>query len=118
MVGRRILNASIVVVLTAASTSAQSLADIARHEEARRVSAKKAVKTLSDSDLGPSAITQPAERGESSCYMSKSEGGCVSAEQLVANSIAGALTKRNAPLERPFRAEAESIRSQIEQTLD
>ena len=118
MAGRDLLNAAILLVLTAAPIGAQSLGDIARQEEARRVLAKKAVKTLSDSDLGAGAIAQPAERGESSCYLSKSEGGCVSAERLVANSITGAATRQNAPLERLFRAEAESIRSQIEPTLD
>ena len=113
-----LLSAAILLGLTAAPTSAQSLGDLARQEEARRVSAKKAVKTLSNSDLGAGAIEQRAERGEPSCYMSKSEGGCVSGEQLVANSIAGAVTQQNAPLEQLFRAEAESIRSQIQQTLD
>lgn len=114
----RLLNAAILLVLTAAITNAQSLGDLARQEEARRVSAKKAAKTLSNSDLGAGAIAAPSERDELSCYVSRSEGACVSAEQLVANSIAGALTKQNAPLERLFRDEAESTRSQIEQTLD
>ena len=117
MAGCRGRNAAILLVLTAASTNAQSLGDIARQEEARRVSAQKAVKTLSNSDLGAGAIAAPAGRGQSSCYVSRTAGGCVSAEQLVANSIAGAATKQNAPLEPLFRDEAESIRTQIEQTL-
>ncbi len=46
--------------------------------------------------------------------MSKSKGACVSAEEMAVDSVAGVLTKENAPLEQTYRADAESIRSQIE----
>ena len=106
--------------LTAAPSAAQSLGDLARQEEARRASAQKAVKTLSNADLDPSAIVAPASvaPAEPSCYVSKTKGQCVSAEEMVANSIAGVVTKENAPFEQKWRNDAEEIRSQIEKTQD
>lgn len=120
MFGRRIVNAAIAVALTAAPAAAQSLGDLARQEEARRASAQKAAKTLSNADLDPSAIVTSAGAApaEPSCYMSKSQGRCVSAEELVSASVAGTLTRQNAPLEQTFRSEAESIRSQIQKTQE
>jgi hypothetical protein len=115
---RCIGNAAVAVLLMATPAAAQSLGDLARQEEARRADAKKAVKTLSNADLDPSAIVAPAGAtpAEPSCYMSKSQGRCVSAEELVSASVAGTLTKENAPYEQTFRQEAEEIRSQIEKT--
>ena len=120
MFGGRIFNAAIAVLLSAAPVAAQSLGDIARQEEARRASVQKAAKTLSNSDLDPSAIVGPtgATPAESSCYMSKSKGQCVSAEELVGTSVAGVVTKANAPFEQNWRSDAESIRSQLEKTQD
>jgi hypothetical protein len=120
MSGRRILNAAIVVSLTAAPAAAQSLGELARQEEARRASAQKAVKTLSNADLDPSAIVAPAggAPAEPSCYMSMSKGRCVSAEEMVAASVDGVVTKENAPFEQKWRREAEELRSQIEKTQD
>jgi hypothetical protein len=120
MFGRRLINAAIAVSLTAAPAAAQSLGDLARQEEARRASAQKAVKTLSNADLEPSAIVSPAgaEPAEPSCYMSKSKGQCVSAEEMVSISVAGAVTTENAPFEKKWRRDAEELRSQIEKTQD
>jgi len=120
MFGRRLFNAAICVSLMAAPAGAQSLGDVARQEEARRAAAKKAVKTLSNADLGPGAIAQPAGAApdEPSCYVSKIKGTCVSPEEMVSASAAGVLTKQNAPLEQTYRAEAQSIRSQIEKIHD
>ena len=117
-IGRRIVSAAIAASLTAAPVAAQSLGDIARQEEARRASAQKAMKTLSNADLDPSAIapqsgTAPAEP---SCYMSKSTGRCVTAEEMVATSVAGVVTKENAPSEQKWRNAAADIRSQVEKT--
>ena len=50
--------------------------------------------------------------------MSKSKGRCVSAEEMVATSVAGVVTKENAPFEQKWRNDAEEIRSQIERTQD
>jgi len=116
--GRCICNAAVAVLLTAAPAAAQSLGDLARQEEARRASAQKAVKMLSNVDLDPAAIVAPAGTApvEASCYISKSKGQCVSAEEMVSNSVAGSLTRENAPYEERFRRDAESIRTQIEKT--
>jgi hypothetical protein len=118
MFGRRIFSAAIAVALSAAPAAAQSLGDVARQEEARRASAQKAVKTLSNADLDSSAIVASAGAApaEPSCYMSKSKGQCVSAQEMVATSVAGSLTKETAPFEETFRRESKSIRTQIEKT--
>jgi len=120
MFGRRIFNAAIAMLLTAAPAAAQSLGEIARQEEARRTSVQKAARTLSNADLDPSAISPPAGAApaESSCYMSKSKGQCVSAEEMVGTSVAGVITKENAPFEQKWRDDAEQLRSQIEKTQD
>ena len=120
MLGRRIFNVAIAASLTAAPAAAQSLGEIARQEEARRASVQKAAKTLSNADLDPSAIVQQAGAApaEPSCYMSKSQGRCVTATEMVATSIAGVVTKENAPFEQKWRNDAEEIRSQIEKTQD
>jgi hypothetical protein len=104
--------------LTAAPAVAQSLGDLARQEEARRASVQKAAKTLSNADLDPSAIVQQsgAAPAEPSCYMSKSKGRCVTATEMVATSVAGVVTKENAPFEQKWRNDAEEIRSRIEKT--
>ncbi len=109
-------NVGLVVVMAAVvPAEAQSLGDVARQEEARRASAAKAVKTLSNADLNPSAIAVPdAPAPASSCYMSKSRGRCVSAEELVSVSNAGVVTKANEPFESNWRREAQSIRAQLE----
>ena len=120
MVGRRIFSVAIAASLTAAPAAAQSLGGIARQEEARRASVQKAPKTLSNADLDPSAIVAPtsAAPAEPSCYMSKSKGRCVTATEMVATSIAGVVTKENAPFEQKWRNDAEEIRSQIETRQD
>lgn len=121
MFRRRIFSAAIAVSLSAAPAAAQSLGDLARQEEGRRA-ATRSVKALTNSDLRPQDITNPTVPGAPGapvdCYMSKSKGQCVSAEDLVSNSVAGGLTKENAPFEQKWRDDAEEIRSQIEQTHD
>ena len=118
MIGRRIVSAAIAAALAAAPMAAQSLGDIARQEEARRASAQKAVKTLSNADLDRSAIVHQSGAGpaEPTCYMSKSKGRCVSAEEMLVTSVAGVVTAENAPFEQKWRNDAAEIRSQIEKT--
>jgi hypothetical protein len=114
--GRGVINAALAIVLMAAPVAAQSLGDLARQEEARRSSTKKAVKTLSNADLDPSAIVAPAGSApaEPSCYLSKSKGQCVSADEMVTLSVAGVVSKENAPFEPNWRRDAQDLRSQIE----
>jgi len=114
MAGRRIACA-VLALATAAPVYAQSLGELARQEEARRVSARPAVRSLSNTDLEPSANAAPAVAAPA-CYMSKKLDRCVSAEEMVANSVAGSLTRENAPFEQKWRQDAGSLRSQIEKT--
>lgn len=118
MVVRRIVSAAIAASLAAAPVSAQSLGDIARQEEARRASVQKPAKTLSNGDLDPSEIAAPGSTAPAgpSCYMSKSKGQCVSAEEMLSTSVAGFVTKENAPFEQTWRQDAASLRSKIEST--
>lgn len=107
------------LLIAAGSSSAQSLGDVARQEEARRAAGTKSVKTLTNANLDPSAIASPsgAPAAEvSSCYMSIRLARCVSPDEMVANSVAANLAKQNAPLEPKWRDEAHQIRSQIEWT--
>lgn len=97
----------------AAPVFAQSLGDVARQEEARRATAKKATKSFSNADLSPAEVTSQsnAAPGEG-CYMSRSQGRCVTAAELLANSASttgGADTAKEAD----WRQRAETIRKQI-----
>jgi hypothetical protein len=93
----------------------QSLGDIARQEEARRASVKATVRTLSNADLRPSEIAaQPGSAPAESCYMSKSQGRCVSADELVSASNADIQSRAIAPKEGNWRQNADSIRLQLE----
>ncbi|HEX4915590.1 MAG TPA: hypothetical protein VFV51_16645 [Vicinamibacterales bacterium] len=97
MIRKRLIGAAIVVAcgLIAAPAAAQSLADVARQEEARRKTAKKAVKSFSNADLAPAALDSTAPAAAASptaaataadCIMSASQGKCVPAEEVVAKS--------------------------------
>ena len=59
---RRLACAALTIGLfaTAAPAWAQSLGDVARKEQARRATAKKAVKSFSNADLNPQDIKDPA----------------------------------------------------------
>ena len=117
MIHRRVAHALIALSIAAAPAYAQSLGEVARPEEARRATTQKAAIVLSNADLDPSEVAQPAgDPPAESCYMSITKGRCVSAEEMVSNSVAGRLTKENAPLEQIWRQDAKAIRSQIQRT--
>jgi hypothetical protein len=117
MFDRRIACVVVGLSIAAAPAYAQSLGEVARQEEARRATMQKPAIVLSNSDLHPGEILQPAANPPAeSCYMSISKGRCVTAEEMVSNSIAGRRTKENAPFETTWRQDAESIRSQIQRT--
>ena len=91
----RIRCAALAVVcgLAVVPASAQSLADVARQEEARRKNptAKKAVKSFSNADLAPNEIAPPpaappATDAPAGCVESASQGKCVPTEEVVAKS--------------------------------
>jgi Tfp pilus assembly protein PilX len=101
------------VVAVASLSSAQSLADIARQEEARRASIKKAEKAYANADLHPVEVTPlssgvPAE----ACYRSISLDRCVTADELIAKSN-GKLMAEKASQEPSWRQKAETIRGQV-----
>lgn len=56
---RRLACVALACGLLAAPAAAQSLGELARQEEARRATAKKAVKALTNADLAPSEIAIP-----------------------------------------------------------
>ena len=100
--------------------SAQSLGDLARQEELRRSTAKKATRSLSNGDLESrrDVSTSTSESSES-CYMSISQGRCVTADELMSRSTSPApRRKRQEPM---IRQEAAAIRnelSRVQQELD
>ena len=120
MVSRRIACVSVALSIAAAPAFAQSLGELARQEEARRAAAAKPAKTISNADLKPgevSSLVSPASPASpANCYMSIRLGRCISADEMIARSVAGSLTKENAPFEQQYRKDAQLIRSQIEKT--
>jgi hypothetical protein len=113
---------TLICCVTAAPAWAQSLGDVARKEAERRTTAKKAVKSFSNADLNPSEISNPsAPPGKpAECFTSVSEGKCVPAEQVVANSTPGSPASESTPSsaaaqkESEWRANAEGLRKAIE----
>lgn len=80
---------AVVTALGAVPAAAQSLAEVARQEEARRKNpaAKKAVKSFSNADLAPSEIAPPpAAAPPAGCVESASQGKCVPPEEVAAKS--------------------------------
>ena len=98
----------------AAPAFPQSLADVARQEEARRATAPKAARSYSNANLGPGEVSATqATEPEVSCYMSVKLGRCVSADEILANTAASVTAAQNAPKEPGYRREAESIRKEL-----
>ena len=125
---RFITAVTLALSLTAAPVFAQSLADVARAEEARRAQAPKSKKVYSNVDLGPGGVPEPAPESAAAatggpCYMSKSEGKCVTPEAMVEKSEAVTPTPEppNAPSETLVRQQADNVRAEltrIQQDLD
>ncbi len=77
---------ALAAIATASPVSAQSLAEVARHEEARRNSVTKAAKTLTNADLkldGTVAAPAVAAAPEGGC-MSVTKDRYVTAEEIIA----------------------------------
>ena len=114
--GRRCVGALVALLVASAAVSAQSLGELARQEEARRNTARKATRSFSDSDLRPAAIgaapdTSPAS--SSSCYMSVSEGRCMTADEVLARSLANIASPETKKQEPLIRQEASQIRAEL-----
>ena len=110
----RVLIATLVAIAASASTSAQSLGQLAKQEEARRAATKKPARSFSNDDLGPQAIASPrAASAPAACYQSISTGGCVTADAIIAASNAkleGEVTRRQ---EAAWRGRADKIRAEL-----
>ena len=108
---RRGFGALLLLLVASAPVHSQSLGDLARQEEARRGTAQKAARSFSDADLGPRVAS--AAEAPHSCYVSMSEGKCLDAEAIIANSqanIAGPEAKKQEPM---VRQEAAAIRAEL-----
>ncbi len=115
---RGCLSAGLILALcgVAAPAMAQSLGEVARQEEARRASAKKATKSFSNADLQPSEIASPSggsTPGTESCYMSISQNRCVSAEELLSYTTQNIASAELAKQEPHWRRQARTIRNQL-----
>jgi hypothetical protein len=114
----RLLGIGAVVALAAAAPmSAQSLADVARQEEARRATTKS-VKSFSNADLKPGEVVSPAAAAApalapaasaepAGCYMSVSQGRCISADEMLARMK----QSEQARFEATWRTRAARIRA-------
>lgn len=109
---RRVASALFALLVASAPVYAQSLGDLARQEELRRSTTKKATRSLSNGDLGPGEVVSTSTSGSSeSCYVSISQGRCVTADELISKSyLASAEGKRQEPM---IRQEAGAIRSEL-----
>jgi hypothetical protein len=96
MMKRQLVAAAVIVCgVIAVPAAAQSLAEVARQEEARRKNpaAKKAVRSFSNADLAaseidplPPAVPAAPATAAAGCVESTSQGKCVPAEQVVTKS--------------------------------
>jgi hypothetical protein len=120
----RIVGAAVVSITCAlipAPSAAQSLADVARQEEARRKTAKKALKSFSNADLAPSEIAdvQPptaVAAKPAGCIESASQGKCVPPEEVSAANATGtavAVDPQVKTSEATVRQQADLIRQRL-----
>jgi len=105
---------ALVALAAAAPAYAQSLADLARQEEARRATSKS-VKSFSNADLqpgevaSPAAPVAPAAAEAAGCYTSISLGRCISADEML-----GQIKKaEQGRFESTWRTRAGRIRIQV-----
>ena len=101
------------IVLAAAAIAApgygQTLADVARKEEARRAAVKAPSKVYSNADLKPGEVSLAAAAEEEPCYMSASLKRCVTAEEMLAitsKNVANAELRKKEPT---FRGDRKSV---------
>ena len=117
MIDARRAVAAAICLATALPAAAQSLADVARQEAARRDSVAQPAKAFTNADLkvGPLAshVSAPAAREAEQGYMSISAGRYVTAEELIANSNANIPTGDKILQESNWRGQAESLRGQL-----
>lgn len=118
MIGLRRTVAVALCMAAALPAAAQSLADVARQEAARRDSVKQAAKAYTNTDLkvDPQAapISAPKDvAAEAGGYRSISAGRYVSAEEIIANSAANIVAAEKALQEPNWRRMAGTLRGQL-----
>ena len=118
MIGLRGTVAVALCMAAALPAAAQSLADVARQEAARRDSVKQAAKAYTNTDLkvDPQAapISAPKDvAAEAGGYRSISAGRYVSAEEIIANSAANIVAAEKALQEPNGRRMAGTLRGQL-----
>ena len=119
MIGLRGTVAVALCMAAALPAAAQSLADVARQEAARRDSVKQAAKAYTNTDLkvDPQAapISAPKDvAAEAGGYRSISAGRYVSAEEIIANSAANIVAAEKALQEPNGRRMAGTLRGQLQ----
>jgi hypothetical protein len=106
---------ALAVAAIAAPAYAQSLAEVARKEEARRAEVKAPAKAYTNANLKPGEINNAAaEAAEEPCYMSASKKKCVTAEEMLATNTANVETAEKKKLEPYWRSKSETLRGQLE----
>jgi hypothetical protein len=112
---RRLLSVTLALLMTAAPAAAQSLGELARQEEARRITSPKASRIYSNASLEPGEVTSPAPETSTtaSCYMSKREGRCVTPEALLVNTAANLEDAEKAKQKPMWQQEAAGIRDEV-----
>ena len=118
MIGLHRTVAVALCMAAALPAAAQSLADVARQEAARRDSVKQAAKAYTNTDLkvDPQAapISAPKDvAAEAGGYRSISAGRYVSAEEIIANSAANIVAAEKALQEPNWRRMAGTLRGQL-----
>lgn len=118
MIEARRAVAAAICLATALPASAQSLADVARQEAARRDSVAQPAKAYTNADLKVDPLTShvsapAAGEAEQGGYLSISAGRYVTAEELIANSNANIPTGDKILQEPHWRGQAESLRGQL-----
>lgn len=108
---------AVITVIAPSALAAQSLADVARQEEARRGVATKAARSYINADLksdpvadAPGVADVAAPRG----FFSLSSGSYVSAEEIIARSEAAIAKGDDKRAEAYWRDRAQRIRSELD----
>lgn len=118
MIGVRRTVAVAICLATALPAAAQSLADVARQEAARRDSGKQAAKAYTNANLKADPLSVPVATTEAGAaqpggYLSISTGRYVTAEEMIALTNANVVTGEKALQEPNWRQQAETLRGQL-----
>ena len=116
MNARRIACAALAATAIAVPAYAQTLADVARKEEARRAAVKAPSKVYSNADLkrDDASLSSLAPAEEEPCYMSASLKKCVSADEMLARTSKNVANDELKKKEPTFRGAAQALRERID----